>query len=98
MKPASSCVVSASNTEMRKLIGHPFAKPYECWNFLTSKVCLPGQTILEPFAGRGSGVLSMLRNQLNVIAVEINVAHYNALLEVVKREFYLKQNPKYVFK
>lgn len=95
---APNCVVTASNIEMRKLIGHPFAKPLECWEKIVKHCTSPGQLILEPFAGRGSGVLSMLRLGMNVMAVECNEAHYNALVENMKQLYYLKQNPKYVFK
>lgn len=95
---AQSSVIVASNEQMRKTIGHPFAKPFECWEFITKVVSLEGQLILEPFAGRGSGVLSLLQMKRTVIAVELQVAHYNALLENMKREYYQKQNPNYVFK
>lgn len=89
-------VVTASNDAMRSMIGHPFAKPYECWEFLAKAVSIEGQHILEPFAGRGSGVISMLKMNRIVTAVEINEAHYNALLEVVKR-WYLSLNPNFKF-
>lgn len=98
LKTAPTCVVTASNEEIKRLTGHPFAKPHECWEFILDKISIEGQTILEPFAGRGSAILSMLRMKRNFIAVELQVAHYNALLENVKKEYYLKQNPKYVFK
>ena len=95
---APTCVVTASNEEAKRLTGHPFAKPHECWEFILDKVSMEGQTILEPFAGRGSAILSFLKMKRNFIAVELQVAHYDALLENVKREHYLKQNPKYIFK
>lgn len=94
---ATTCVVVASGDEMRKAIGHPFAKPFEVWKFILDKVAFSGQTILEPFSGRGSGVVSMIRLGFNVVGCEINTAHYNALLENVKTE-YRTRNPNYIFK
>lgn len=94
----NTSVVVASPVEMQKLTGHKFAKPFECWEYLLKLATLEGQLILEPFAGRGSGTLSMLRMKRNVISVELNVNHFNALMENVKTQHYLKQNPNYVFK
>ena len=92
------CDFQASSTDVRKLFRHPFAKPFECWDFLTNAICLEGQLVLEPFAGSGTGVVAMLRKKINVIAVEKQLGHYNNLLENVKSQYYLKQNPNYVFK
>lgn len=94
----NTSVIAASNLEMRKLLGHPFAKPFEVWEFLVKMVSIEGQTILEPFAGRGSGTLSMLRMKRNVISVEKQVTHFNALIENMKTQYYLKTNPNYVFR
>ena len=96
VKPMSSSIVAASNDAMRKQIGHPFAKPFEVWQFLADAISIQGQHILEPFVGRGSGALSMLKMQRQVTGVELNQAHYNALLENLK-QYYLTLNPNYVF-
>lgn len=93
----SDCVVHAGRDELCESIGHPFAKPFECWRYLVEAVSLEGQSILEPFAGRGSGVISMLRLKRNVVGVELDDNHYNALLENLKQE-YLKLNPNLIFK
>ncbi len=97
VKPAPKCLVSASNTDVRKALSHPFAKPFEIWHFILDHISIEGQLILEPFAGRGSGVLAALQRKRNVVACELNEAHYNALLENVKM-YYLKLNPKFQFK
>lgn len=93
---ASTCVVSASNQVMRLMTGHPFAKPFEAWEFLAKHIAYPGQTILDPFCGRGSSIISFLRMGYNAFGCEINVAHYNALLENIKRH-YLSINPNFKF-
>lgn len=91
-------VIECGRDELCDMLDHPFAKPFLCWERLVNIVSIEGQTILEPFAGRGSGVLSMLKMNRNVIAVERDEAHYNSLLENVKVHHYLKLNPDFVFK
>lgn len=88
----------ASNTDVITMTGHPFAKPFELTKDLCEMVSSEGQTILEPFAGGGSMVIQMLRMRRNVVAVELEEHFYNSLVENVKREHYLKVNPKTVFK
>ena len=92
----SNCHILASHDEYKDQLAHPFVKPFEAWKRLIEAVSHPHQLILEPFAGRGSGVLSILRTNRNAVAVECNEAHYNALLENVKK-YYLEINPQYVF-
>jgi ParB family chromosome partitioning protein len=90
-------VITCGKDELCEAINHPFAKPYAIWERLVGLASLEGQTILEPFAGRGSGVISMLRMKRNVVGVELDVAHYNALLENVK-QYYLSINPQFTFR
>ena len=94
-KGAPTCVVEASNMDARKEFNHPFVKPYAIWAFIAEHVSTEGQLILEPFAGRGSGVISLLKMKRQVVGVEINEAHYNALLENVKK-YYLTLNPRFI--
>lgn len=85
---ASTCVIQASNEQAKKLYGgHPFVKPYEVWEFLVEKCTRPGDLIYEPFAGRGSGVVSMLKMGRRVIATELQETHYNHLVENVKQHY-----------
>lgn len=88
----------ASNNEVTKLTGHPFAKPFELTRDLCHMVSMEGQSILEPFAGGGSMVIQMLRMNRHVVAVEEKEIHYNSLLENVKNHYYLKLNPNFNFK
>lgn len=89
--------LAADNGPACKDTGHKFAKPYEVTRLFTNAVSHKGQLILEPFAGRGSMVIEMLRQERRIVAIEKNEVHYNALLENVKR-YYLTLNPNYVFK
>lgn len=87
---SSTSVVTASNAEAKSEFGgHPFVKPFDCWHFIVDHVSKPGDLILEPFMGRGSGVLSMLKMGRRVIGTELNETHYNFALE--KLRTYYKQ-------
>lgn len=87
---ASECTISASNAEMKKLLGgHPFVKPFEVWEFLASKCTRQGDLVYEPFAGRGSCVVSMLKLGRRVMATELQETHYNHLIENLK-QYYIR--------
>jgi len=96
--PKNTSVIHCGKDGICKEIDHPFAKPFDCWRFLVEAVSMEGQSILEPFAGRGSGVLSMLQLNRNVVGVELDKTHYSYLVENIKRLYYLEQNPNYIFK
>jgi ParB-like chromosome segregation protein Spo0J/DNA modification methylase len=95
-EPAGECHIIAGHDELKAQLGHPFVKPFAIWEYLLKHVTLEGQLILEPFAGRGSGVISMLRMNRKVIGVELNTEHYNALLQNVKSH-YKSISPNYTF-
>lgn len=88
--------ILAGHDEMKDQIDHPFVKPFVVWSHLIDAVTLEGQHILEPFVGRGSGLLSMLRKKRSVTACEINIEHFNSLIENTK-QWYLSQNPNLLF-
>lgn len=90
--------IECGKDELCGLIKHPFAKPFLVWELLTSVASVVGQTILEPFAGHGSGVISMLQTERHVVGVELDDIHYATLLENVKNLFYKKLNPNSIFK
>lgn len=96
-KKTNTSVVHSGKDELCGVLDHPFAKPYEIWRFLVEMATLEGESILEPFAGRGSGVISMLKMNRKVVGVELDTTHYNALLENVKQLYYLDLNPNYKF-
>ena len=81
-RPVNTSRVTCPNDAEKA--SNPFAKPYEAWRFLIEAVSIPGQTILEPFAGEGSGVIAGLKLNRRVLAVEKDEAHFNYLLESVK--------------
>jgi len=87
----------ASHDEMKDQMRHPFVKPFKFWQFMIRHTSRIGDLVLEPFAGHGSGVISLLKMERNVIGCESNTEHYNALLENL-RQHYKSLNPNSVFK
>lgn len=87
----------APHDEYKIDMRHPFVKPFKFWQFLIKHTTRINDLVLEPFAGHGSGVLSLLRMERNVVGCESNTEHYNALLENL-RQYYKKQNPNSIFK
>lgn len=88
VQPAPRCMVHASSTFDQKRLGsHPFIKPGVVWEFLLRHVSIQGQTIFDPFAGVGSGVLTALTMGRKVLATEISEHHYNQLVENVKQHY-----------
>jgi len=96
VEPALTCRIAASNEDAKRVFGHPFAKPFEVWEFIAKYVSFEGQLILDPFVGRGSCAIAMLRMNRRVMGVELEKNHYDALLENLKR-YYLTLNPSFVF-
>lgn len=88
--------ITAGMDSMKDDMNHPFVKPFAVWEPLINAITLEGQHILEPFVGHGSGLLSMLKMKRHVTACEINVEHFNSLIENTK-QFYLQQNPNILF-
>jgi DNA modification methylase len=68
-------------------LGHPFAKPYKLWEWIFQAVCSRGQTVLDPFAGRGSSTIAALNYGLSPIAIELVPAHYSALVVNVSEHY-----------
>lgn len=97
-QPQTSVITASRLDDITTEMDHPFAKPFACWEFLTKMVSYETQSILEPFAGRGSGVISMLRMNRAVVGVELDKTHHSALVENVKRLHYLPLNPNFNFK
>lgn len=93
----TSHVFCSREDDITSAMDHPFAKPLSTWEPLINAVSIEGQSILEPFAGEGSGVLSMLSLKRNVISCESNTTHYLKQVERVK-QFYLRQHPGCIFK
>lgn len=96
-KQTQTSVVQCGRDTLCDEVDHPFAKPFDAWRFLVELASIEGESILDPFAGRGSGVISMLQLGRIVTGVELDEDHYNSLLENVRTLFYLRNNPNLHF-
>lgn len=84
--------IVAAHDEYKTKLNHPFVKPYAVWEHIVDTISIKGQSVLDPFAGRGSGVLSLIRMERNWFACELEEHHYVHLLNNIKEE-YLRSNP-----
>lgn len=84
-----SSVWAGSNEAEATALGHPFAKPYALWHWIYSAIVQRGQTILDPFAGRGSSTIAALQYGAQPVACEVNKDHHAGLVVNVA-EWYRK--------
>lgn len=54
---------------------HPFGKPEVIWNWLIDTVSFEGQTILDPFAGCGSSLYSIIKKNRIPLGIEVKQEH-----------------------
>lgn len=54
---------------------HPFGKPERVWDWLIETVSFEGQTILDPFAGCGSSLYSIIKNKRVPLGIELKDEH-----------------------
>ena len=54
---------------------HPFVKPQPLWNYLLETVSIEQQTILDPFAGEGSSLVSSFKLNRIPLGIEIDDKH-----------------------
>lgn len=96
LSPQGSSVFVGSNEAEEKSLGHPFAKPFKLWEWLYSSVAQRGQTVLDPFGGRGSSTIAALNYGLSPIVIESNEAHHSALVINIA-DWYKKTTPNVTF-
>lgn len=80
----------------KKLFHHPFAKPIEVWQWILRAIAIPGQTILDPFAGSGSCCYSAAAMGLRPIGVEKVEVHFCNLINVMRTGYTTWMLPKKV--
>lgn len=64
---------------------HPFVKPSILWQWVAQAIALPGQVILDPFAGVGSCACSLFKKGYTVISIEQLPENFNQLITNLKR-------------
>ena len=87
-------VVECVNDAERE--SNPFAKPYELWRFLIEAVSKKGDTILDPFTGEGSSLITGERLLRRMIGIELDENHFNYAVDSIKKE-YQKRFPNALF-
>lgn len=73
-KPIVNNFLLAKN---EKNASHPFFKPIQVWEWLILNFTKKGDVVLDPFAGEGSCILTLLLNQRVPLAFEIDPNHFN---------------------
>jgi site-specific DNA-methyltransferase (adenine-specific) len=63
---------------------HPAQKPIRLCNDILQKTTLENETILEPFAGSGSTILSCIELKRKCIAMEMVDKYYNICIDRIK--------------
>lgn len=97
LRPQASTVWSGGNDTESKSLGHPFAKPFDLWEWIYSATCLRGAAVLDPFVGSGSSSIPAIRMGLRPTGIESNAKHY-ANLTVNLQNFYKSLDPTCTFK
>ena len=87
LSPQETSVFVGSNDAEAKALGHPFAKPFALWTWLYRAVVQRGATVLDPFSGRGSSTISLLRYGASPLCIEKNDDHFSALVVNTGKEY-----------
>jgi DNA modification methylase len=72
---ASGLVVVDAKADWQRI--HPCPKPVEEVSFLIKHLTRPGQIVLDPFAGTGSGLVAARRLDRHYIGAEISPTYAN---------------------
>lgn len=80
----------------KKLFPHPFAKPVELWKWVLRAIAIPGQTILDPFAGSGSGCYAAAELGLRPFGIEKEEVHFCNLINRMREGYVNWMRPKTV--
>lgn len=86
IKPqAVNWLLAEVTSTKQQLQNHPFVKPSILWQWIAQAIALPGQVILDPFAGVGSCACSLFKKGYTVISIEQLPENYNQLIANLKR-------------
>jgi len=85
-KPQNSCVLTGGlSPEDKKNFPHPFTKPESILLQLLSAFAVPGQTILDPYAGTGSVVCAIHKYGCKPLGMEKMPHHHETALPHVAK-------------
>jgi hypothetical protein len=89
IKPQSSCLFSHDGSLEQTMYNNPFAKPFALWKWIYDAVALPGQEVLDPFAGENSSARAAINCGLLPNCMGKKENHYTKGLNDI-REFLTK--------
>ena len=69
---SGSLPTGISSNEHATESGHPCAKPYKAWSWLLKRSCLPGNLVLDPFAGSGTTLVAAKNYGCKSIGIELS--------------------------
>jgi ParB/RepB/Spo0J family partition protein len=73
---------------------HPVQKPLELMEELISRFCLPGHSILDPFAGSATTIVAGLKRACFPIGFELSEVYYNMAFSRIVKALELKNAGK----
>lgn len=73
---------------------HPSEKPLELADELISRFCLPGHTILDPFAGSSTFIVSAIKKGCIPIGFELDTVFYNNSIQRIAKTLEMKDAGK----
>jgi ParB family chromosome partitioning protein len=97
IKPSITNYIEADGELERKLYSNPFAKPFACWEFILKHIAVPGQTILDPFAGQMSCARACINLNLVPLSIEKKLDHYNLGTNMIRSLLTEMHGPNTVF-
>jgi len=96
-KAQMSSVYQCPTGAVTKELGHPFAKPYELWQWIYNAVCIKGQVVFDPFVGRGSSAIAAAKWGLRPVGTEMVEEHYHGLLFNLQNFYRRELGPDVLF-
>lgn len=95
-KVQKTSVIALPGRGVSKEFNHPFAKPVDLWLRIYDALCMPGQTVWDPFMGAGSASVSAIRFGLIPSGCELQPQHYNTAVLNIQAEYKRKYSPSIV--
>jgi site-specific DNA-methyltransferase (adenine-specific) len=68
--------------------GHPCPKPEIEWRWLVNKVCMPGETVIDPFMGSGTTLRCAKDLGLKAIGIEIEERYCEIAAKRLEQEVF----------
>lgn len=86
-QPQTVNYIEADGSVERKMYANPFAKPFAVWEFIYKAIAIPGQRVLDPYAGEMSACRAAVICGLQPFAIELKENHYYKGIEQVKSAY-----------